>query len=117
MGHGSKGQKTEASGIGREQNPWEWGETLGVVRPLESTKIPTEWEGRRGAARPPEWRKPRGGGATEWEWGSNLLQTTQPATERAGRSNRLRTTRPPTEGSGIRFKARQIDLKWNGRGS
>ena len=30
MGHGmSKGRKKEAGRVGREQNPWEWGETLG----------------------------------------------------------------------------------------
>ena len=36
MGRGvSKGQKKGAGGDGKEQNPWEWGETLGAVRPPE----------------------------------------------------------------------------------
>ena len=31
---GARG-KEEAGGDGREQNPWEWGETLGAARPQE----------------------------------------------------------------------------------
>ena len=34
--------------------------------PLEWTPSLTEWNGRRGAVRPPEWRKTPGGAATEW---------------------------------------------------
>ena len=35
---------------------------MGSTRPLEWTPRTTEWEGRRGDARPPEWRKTPGGG-------------------------------------------------------
>ena len=58
MGHGtSREQKKEAGGVGREKNLWELWETLGAARPPEWTQIPTEWEGRREVAKPPEWRK------------------------------------------------------------
>ena len=43
--HGARreqGGKKEAGGDGREQNPWEWEETLGAARPPEWTLIPTE---------------------------------------------------------------------------
>ena len=70
MGRGGrKGRKKEAGGDGKEQNPWEWGETLGAARPPEWTPNPTEWKEMRGAARPPEWRKTPGGGAKEWGGG------------------------------------------------
>ena len=77
MGRGrGKGKTTEASGNLKAQNPREWGETMGAVRPLE-------------------WRKTPGGAATEWAGESSRLRTTQPPTEWAGESSRLRTTRPP----------------------
>ena len=55
MGRGkSKGGEREAAGDGKGQNPGEWRETLGAARPLDWTLRLTEWNGRRGAARPPE---------------------------------------------------------------
>ena len=53
--HGGKkeqGWGKEVARDGKEQNPGEWGDTLGAARPLEWTPIPTEWSVRRGAARP-----------------------------------------------------------------
>ena len=67
-------------------NPRMWGETLGDTRLLEWAPIPMEWSGRRGAARPPEWRKIPGGSAMEWKGGSSCPRTTRTAKEKAGGS-------------------------------
>ena len=54
MGSGKNtGEKREADGVGKVQNPGEWGGTLGAARPPEWTLNPTEWNGRRGDTRPP----------------------------------------------------------------
>ena len=49
-----QGGKTKAARDSKGQNPGEWGETLGAVRPPEWTLSPTEWNGERGGPRPPE---------------------------------------------------------------
>ena len=94
-----KGMKKEAGRVGKEQNHWECGETLGAAKSPEWNPRSTEWDRRRVTVRPPEWRKPSGGDDKEWGGGgSSCLWTTRPATERVGGSNRPRTTQPPTEG-------------------
>ena len=40
MGHGRKGRKTDAGGIRRKHNPWEWRGSLGAARPPEWTPLP-----------------------------------------------------------------------------
>ena len=82
----TEGEK-EAAGRGRVTTPRKWGETLGAARPLECAPIPTEWSGRRGDVRPPEWRKSLGGSAMEWKGGSSRPRTTRTAKERAGGSS------------------------------
>ena len=71
--------KMEAGGKIKAAKPQECGATTGAARTLEWPTSPLEWGTRRGSARPPEWRKTRGGPATEW----------------AGESSRHRVPTPP----------------------
>ena len=89
MGQGRrKGRKKEAGGGGKEQNPWEWGETLGGARTPEWTPSPTEWKERRGG------REASGVG------GSNRLLTTQPVIEKAGGGESSQYDSTPNGGRG-----------------
>ena len=64
MGQGrGKGGTMEAGRKLREQNPWEWGGTVGVARPPEWTLSPTEWGGEGGREASGVTENPGGEGA------------------------------------------------------
>ena len=117
MGQGrSKGRKKEASGVGKELNPWEWGETLGSARPPEWTPRSTEWERRRGAkASGVEENPGRGrhgvGGEVESSQDDSTLQG-------EGGGGQIVSGRldPQRKGWLGRFVARRLNPKRNGRG-
>ena len=97
--HNTEG-KREAVRVGRVTTPGEWGDTMGSARPPEWAPIPTEWSGRRWAARALEWRKNPGRSAMEWKGGGRVVpgRLDSPRRGRGVESSRDNST--PTGGEG-----------------
>ena len=117
MGHGSKGRKTEASGIGRKQNPWEWGGISGGRKASGVDPYTHGVGGGGGAQCHRSGGKPRGGLPRSGRGGQIASGRLNPS--RRGRGGRIVSGRlePQRKGQGSQFMAGRIDSLWSGRRS